>query len=211
MRSRTCRSSCSRAGKGVPRCASSLSTGPTRSDSSNCVMTSLFTTATMRSTSSVFAGAGAAGAVPWAKAASGHRMASSVSILVIRATIRLRSVKGARRLIGRLSAQALVARDVALQRFEGIRPYPGKAVQLQLKEQRARRRARGQGEVLDHDARDPATGIVFDPGERFDDPLVASRIVEATHAVPAAAQRPLRRNVGLRDLVAQVAVAEVER
>src|SRR5581483_10266894 len=65
--------------------------------------------------------------------------------------------------------------------------------------------------MLDHDARYPATRIVFDPGQRFDDSLVARRVVEAPDAVPAAPQRPLRGDVDLRDLVAQVAVAEIHR
>src|SRR5690348_386580 len=202
---------------------------PMRSDSSNCVMTSLFTTATMRSTSSIFPDAGARGAagvaggagaaagagagaaaLPCAGAATGHTRAAARSILSIRRDPI--SVKRPRRLVGRRRrAEGLVARDVSLQRFERIRPDAGEAVQLQLEKQRARRRARGQGEMLDHDARYPATRIVFDPGQRFDDSLVARRVVEAADAVPAASQRPLRGDVDLRDLVAQVAVAEIHR
>src|SRR5690242_6526220 len=168
----------------------------TRSESSNCVMTSLFTTATMRSTSSILARpAGAVCAVrSWGRAARGQASASTASILNIRATVPV-SVKRARRLIWRLrGAQGLVARDVALQRFQRIRPDAGEAVQLKLEKQRARRRACGQGEVLDHDARYPATGIVFDPGQRFDDSPVPGGVVESSHPVPAAAERPLRRD-----------------
>src|SRR5262245_7101084 len=202
----------------VPRRWRSLCTLTMRSVSSYCVITSLFTTATMRSSRSTRAAASER--VPCASAAplaASARMARQILISDIVACSVVEIDLSFGLLAGGGDVDPLIARDVALQRFERIGPETGETVQRELQEHARGGGARRKGEALYHDASGPAVGSVFEPPDALDDAAVGQRILEPSHAVPASEERPLRGQVYLlgrsvlSDVPAKVAIAEVDR
>src|SRR5687767_447787 len=202
-RSSIWRSRSPRSGSGVPWRRSWRCAPATASESSVEVITSLFTTATMRSTGTTCAGA-----------AKGTNKASKIKNLFMRSIHlreRQRLPRGRRRepRIGRVGHG--IARHVALQELHRLvgadRPD---AVELDLEYECRRSRLRRRLDALHDRPEYPASRVVFEAGQAIEQHPVQERVIVASDGVPAGRQRPLRRDVDLADLVAVEAVAQVQ-
>src|SRR5690606_27457896 len=207
MRSRICRSSTSRGGRAAPLRSSCRTTVCTRSSSPRWVITSLLTTATMRSASVMRSAAG------WATAralpdTSMQARAKRFSNLVC---IGAAAVRGPGRYgVSPIKNIALpltnevrrrVAGDIPSQRLERVRSDARKAVEFELQEHHSRFLIRSGFEIVEHQPENPAVGIIFKAEQPFDHAAAVGVVVDPAHPVPAPAKRPLRREVDRADFL----------
>src|SRR5688572_2858766 len=147
-------------------------------------MTSLFTTATMRSmTTGTRAGCASAGAASAAKMAAS---ASAVAESVTRRCSRIFRTQAAR--------VADIATNIARERVHRVGADPRYPVQLQLHEVRHRRFLRRRDEPVGDQPQHPAIAIVFRAGQAFERAVVEQGVIPAREPGPALSQRPLGGN-----------------
>src|SRR5512135_1531220 len=117
-----------------------------------------------------------------------------------------------RRHSGRL--RNFIARPVSgntmFQNVERVGANAPHAVQLQLEKQGVGGLVRLGGQTLEHAAQYPAAPIVFKSRQALDQLVLMQRVVVAEHAVPAAGQRPLRRQIDLLGGLVNETVAQVQ-
>src|SRR5262245_47912543 len=169
-------------------------------------MTSLFTTATMRSMTTgpraCCAGAAAASiASAAASATAAARAAPFRSVTRIGCCI----LRAPRARIG-----TVIAADIAPDRLHRIGADPRHSVQFQLHEIRHLRFLRGGHEAMGDQAQHPAIAIVFRADQAFERAMVEERVVPARQRGPSPSQRPLRGNIALLQDVPRLAIAQIE-
>src|SRR5262245_12650308 len=156
-------------------------------------MTSLFTTATIRSMTT-----GPRGCCAGAEAASIARAAASA--VAAARTARFRSITWSGCCILRapgVRISAVIAADVAPDRFYRVGADPRHAVQLQLQEIRHLGLLRRSHETVGDQAQHPAIAIVFRAEQAFERLIVEQRVVPARQRGPPLSHRPLGGNIGL--------------
>src|SRR3972149_11294402 len=157
----------------------------------------------MRSTSEVRSGAlrpDCAAAKPNARASvAANRIRNSLVIKVIRPVCR------------HCLVEPRIPRNIAFKGLERVGPDARKAVQLELQENRLGDVAGSHREPLQHHPADPTVALVFETGQSLDDAFVLQGVVEPPEPIPAAAKRPLTRDVELVQLVTQIAITHVQR
>src|SRR6186713_2201059 len=181
MRSSTCFSSTSVGGAGVPCSRSWTETTRMRSSRSRRVITSSFTTATMRSSSMMRLPGACAAACPLVHASTASSMDMPVTCEKLINDLprilaqRKDGIVGANGLRG----SAIVTGDVTSQQFQRTGADFGNSVQFELHEKGIDRGRRRGCETVGDDAKRPAAAVVFEPRQPFQEPAVGDRIIHA--------------------------------
>src|SRR5262245_27498170 len=202
-RSRIWRSNTARSGSAVPwrrSCRSALATAMLSSEK---VITSLFTTATMRSTS----------CAPCASARSGRRNTAKSNRCIALEYLLERQRPAAAGREGRrvIRIGHRVARDVPRQQPDHVVGADlAHAVELELQEESGGALGRRSLDARHHCANHPAARVVLDPRQPLEQPLVQEGVIVPCNAVPPRRDGPLRGEVDLPHGVAREAVARVE-
>src|SRR5690606_4477941 len=220
-RSSNWRSSTLSGGSSTPWRASWRLACSMRARSCRDVITSLLTTATMRSTSTARGAAWTGMAIVAAARpmASATRVWRKRRVMYIRCGFAERDSPGTEHPVGGGVVDLAIAWHAALDQAERVGADAGEVVEFELDEDGVGDVVLVDGEAVHRGAEHPAATVVFQAGDGFGDAVVLERMRHAADTVPVARDRPLAGdidvfqadNVGVDWKVGRVSVAEVQR